>query len=380
MGKRYHAGEKGRNRVGVFERDSGIFYLEFWEGDRRKRISTGHCNWEKAKRQADRLAAQFGEETPEEGDPTTLGTLFDKYIRERTPEKAESTQKHDRRCRELFCRFFGRDFPASELNQEHWDRFRRKRRTGAIDARGHEVPETDRTPRGARIVAKDLVLLNSVLRWGVRSGWLDSNPCQNLTSGENRKYPKEKEPRRPHLSDKRYKKMLGVASNIDWRFRLALKLANETGHRIGSIRQLRWSDVDLKERTVRWRGRNDKIGHEHTTALTGTAVRALREDRKGRPAVGEAWVFPAPRDDSKPCSRHLMRNWWLKAEQMAGIEHEKGVGWHTLRRKFANEFMHVPLKVLAGLGGWKKESTILQCYQSTDVEDQRQALRHRRDR
>ena len=43
-------------------------------------------------------------------------------------------------------------------------------------------------------------------------------------------------------------------------FQLALVLAHDTGHRIGAIRMLRWSDVDLKAARVRWRAENDKIG------------------------------------------------------------------------------------------------------------------------
>jgi integrase len=46
-----------------------------------------------------------------------------------------------------------------------------------------------------------------------------------------------------------------------------LVLAHETGHRIGAIRQLRWSDVDLKEKRILWRAENDKIGMEHSPPL-----------------------------------------------------------------------------------------------------------------
>lgn len=77
-------------------------------------------------------------------------------------------------------------------------------------------------------------------------------------------------------------------------FDLALVLAHETGHRIGAIRQLRWSDIDFDGGTVRWRGKLDKIGMEHTTPLTEEADAALRVERTTRPAIGDAWLFPAP--------------------------------------------------------------------------------------
>lgn len=38
-------------------------------------------------------------------------------------------------------------------------------------------------------------------------------------------------------------------------------------------------------------------------------------------------------------------------------------GWHALRRKFASELKHIPLKDLCELGGWRSAQTILTCYQ-----------------
>lgn len=368
----YKAGEKGRNRVRAFERSTGIIYLEFWEAGERQRVSTRHRDREKAKEQADELAARFATENPETTDDITLGALFDKYLRERTPEKAESTQKHDRRCAELFGRYFGRGRAAKTLNRELWDRFIRERRSGAIDARGHEVPEKNQESVGPRIVAKNLKLLRAVLNWGVQADLLDHNPCEGYP------YPKEENPNRPVLSEERFQAMLGVASEVDWRFRLALILANETGHRIGSIRRLRWSDLDLDEGAVRWRGSEDKMRNEHLTPLTEAAEQALREARQERPALGDAWVFPAPKDSSKPCSRHLMRDWWRQAEDAADLEHVRGLGWHGIRRKFATELKDASLKDLSALGGWKESRTVLECYQTTDLDALREAQTRRR--
>lgn len=372
----YTAGEKGRNRVTAYERDSGIIYVEFFEHGERQRRSTGHRNREKAKCQADELAAEFPAEKPEENErDISLGLLFDKYVRERTPEKAKSTQKHDRRCKELFTRYFGCETPAANLNRELWDRFIRERRTGAIDPRGHSVPEGDRTERGARIVAKNLKLLNAVLRWGVDAGLLDRNPCE--FPGIKSKYPKEDDPQRPIVSEERYQSMLDVAGEVDWRFRLALILANETGHRIGSIRRLRWSDVNLSVETVEWRGSEDKMRNHHVTPLTEDAATALREARQKRLGVGEAWVFPAPENPSEPCSRHRMRDWWLQAERRAELDHPEGMGWHAMRRKFATEHKGSPLKDVQGLGGWKESRTLLECYQTTDMDELREAQKRR---
>jgi len=95
-------------------------------------------------------------------------------------------------------------------------------------------------------------------------------------------------------------------------------------------------------------------------------------------AIGDAWLLPSPSDDSKPCSRHLMKNWWKKAGESAGLKPVEGRGWHSLRRKFATELKDEPLKDLCQLGGWKNPQTVLKCYRTADEESMREALSRRR--
>ena len=64
-------------------------------------------------------------------------------------------------------------------------------------------------------------------------------------------------------------------------------------------------------------------------------------------------------------------------EVLAGLTPEPGRGWHSLRRKFATELKHTPLRDLAQLGGWKSPQTILKCYQRADVATLRAALANR---
>jgi hypothetical protein len=56
----------------------------------------------------------------------------------------------------------------------------------------------------------------------------------------------------------------------------------------------------------------------------------------------------------------------------------KGRGWHSLRRKFATEMKHAPLKDLAYLGGWKSVATVVDIYQRPDVVTMQRALAARR--
>ena len=359
----YSAGEWGRNRVRVFpDPRTGIIQVEWRENGRRLTRSLRHRDWNRAKRQADKIAAGLAEpattDTAEAGsEPLTLETLFEIYGEEVTPTKSRRSRNHDRAMMRRFLRFFGRHRKAETLSQRDWDRFIRARRVGK--AGGSRRPVSERT------IEYDLRLLLAILNWAAKSRdeegrlLLESNPLRGL------KLPKEKNPRRVVLTQTEYEALLGVSAQVDWRFRVALVLAHETGHRIGAIRQLRWADIDLDGRTIRWRGEHEKTGYEHRTPVTARALAALEEARRHNPGIGDAPLLTAPKDPFACMSRSLARDWWKKAETLAELEPKRGRGWHSLRRKFASDLMDLPLKVLCDLGGWKTAETVLQCYQRT---------------
>ncbi len=371
----YSAGEWGRNRVRVFpDPKTGLIQIEWREDGRRLSRSLGHRNWARAKRQADEVAAgrtpsELQDKAQAEPTPLTLQALFDIYGDEVTPTKGERSRRHDRVAMKMFLEFFGRDRRPDTLSQRDWDRFIWERRSGKVGPSGQ--PVSDRT------IERDLKFLLAVFNWAAKSRdeqglLLESNPLRGL------KTPKEKNPTRVLLTEPEYEALLQVSLAMDWRFRVALVIAHETGHRIGAIRQLRWSDVDLEGGVIRWRGEHEKTGYEHRTPVTTEALAVLEEARRNNPGIGDAPLLPAPKNPSKCASRWLARDWWEKAQELAGLEPKHGRGWHSLRRKFASDLMDQPLKVLCELGGWKTAQTVLQCYQRADEDQLRKALEHRR--
>ena len=368
----YSAGEWGRNRVRVFsDPRTGIIQVEWREDGRKMRRSLRHRDWARAKRQADEIAAGLAEPaatdvTEAKPELLTLKTLFDIYGDEVTPTKAERSWKYDRAAMTTFLRFFGKHRKAATLSQRDWDRFIRARRAGTTGG--------NRQPAGDRTIQRDLKFLLAVLNWAARSRdeegrlLLESNPLRGL------KAPSEKNPRRVILAQAEYEALLRVADEVDWRFRVALVLAHETGHRIGAICQLRWSDIDLDTNSIRWRGEHEKTGYEHRTPITSMAQAVLVEARRRNPGIGDAPVMPAPKEPSACMTRWLASSWWKRAEKLAGLERKWGRGWHSLRRKFASDLMDLPLKVLCDLGGWKTAQTVLQCYQRPDENRLRKAL------
>ena len=371
----YGAGEWGRNRVRVFpDAKTGLYQIEWRENGRRLTRSLKHRDWRRAKRQADQFAAGFidapGGKAEAEPEPLTLERLFDIYGEDVTPTKSQRSRSYDRAAMEMFLGCFGRDRKPATLSQRDWDRFIRDRRAGRIGPSGKRVSN--------RTVERDLRFLLAILNWAARSRdregrlLLRSNPLKGL------RVPREKNPNRVLLTQAEYEAMLEVSREMDWRFRVALVLAHETGHRIGAIRKLRWSDIDLDCETIRWRGEHEKTGYEHSTPVTAEAIAALEEALRRNPVTGDAPVLPSPRDPSASVGAWMTRRWWGRAEALACLEPKRGRGWHSLRRKFASDLMDQPLKVLCELGGWTTAQTVLQCYQRADQGKLRKALAERR--
>ena len=352
-----------------------MFQIEWRENGRRLTRSLKHRDWRRAKRQADEFAAGFA--GPEmhgkaeaEPEPLTLETLFDIYGEEVTPTKCEQARRHDRAATRMFLGCFGRDRKPATLSQRDWDRFIRARRAGRVGASGS--PVSDRT------IEYDLKFLIAVFNWAAKSRdehgrlLLDSNPLKGL------KTPKEKNPVRVVLSEEEYQALLEVSRQVDWRFRVALVVAHETDHRIGAIRQLRWSDIDMEGGVVLWRAEHEKSGYEHRTPVTAEALAVFQEARTRNSETGDTVVLPSPKYPSRCVGSALACVWWKRAENLAGLDPKPGRGWHSLRRKFASDLMNQPLKVLCELGGWKTAKTVLQCYQRADEAQLRTALESRR--
>ncbi len=368
----YSAGEWGRNRVRVFtDPKTGLYQMEWRENGRRRTKSLKHRDWRRAKRQADEFAAAFASpglngKAEAEPEPLTLGMLFDIYAEEVTPAKGEKSRRHDRVATAMFLRFFGTDRRPETLSRRDWDRFIQARRAGRVGLSGRPV--------GDRTIEWDLAFLMAVLNWAERSNdergrpLLDRNPLKGLRK------PTEKNPARVVLTEEEYRALLGVSREVGWRFHVALVLAHETGHRIGAIRKLRWSDVDFEGREVRWRAEHEKTGYGHRTPVTDRALAALEEARQMSGATGDAPVLPPPTDAGTWISNSLALTWWNRAVALAGLEPKRGRGWHSLRRKFASDLMDLPLKVLCELGGWKDPKTVLRCYQQADSVQLRKAL------
>ncbi len=120
----YSTGERGRNRVRVFEHPAtrGLF-LEVYDTGRRKRIALGHRDRELAKAKAEEVAMALRRGDSPVRDELTLRTLFDNYLCEVTPGKSPSSRQNDRHTAKLFHEYFGAERKIVTLSRRDWDAF-----------------------------------------------------------------------------------------------------------------------------------------------------------------------------------------------------------------------------------------------------------------
>ena len=148
---------------------------------------------------------------------------------------------------------------------------------------------------------------------------------------------------------------------------MALVLAEATGRRIGSIRQLTWDDIDFTKLTIRWRAEADKKGRESVIPVPAALIEELRQFRRQLGALG-GFVFAGERKPDQAMDRNLFDKWLAFAERDAELSKLEGGLWHPYRRKWATERKHLSLKDVAAAGGWKDVETLLTCYQQPDQE------------
>ncbi len=369
----YNAGERGKNWCRVYEKEKGgTIYLEWMEpvaddegtvlrdaqGNpqlRRARACLKHKDRKRAEKQAREFAENAAANAP--GAPaSTLRRLINRYVQEVTPTKKESKRKHDHRGARVFLAYFtdranagekdrGPDRHPGTLDKQDWAGFIAARREGTIT--GWERPCRNNQIR------LDLKFLLAVLHWasGADEGaphFLARNPWRwERRRAQKMAMPKEKDPRRPGISEEQHQRVLAHSPN--WRFALVAELCRATMHRMNSVRQLRKEDVDLRTGRVRWRGEHDKTGRELITPLTPEAIEAIQNAPVD---VLSPWLVPSETDPSKPVSRSVLNDWMQKVKERAGVDVER-LGFHAYKRAGirTKEFRALPPKVQEQLTG-----------------------------
>ncbi|HVT40513.1 MAG TPA: hypothetical protein VHE78_15830 [Gemmatimonadaceae bacterium] len=341
-------GERGA-RVRLFQkRRGGKFFRDVWIPERGK---TRRCIQTRDRDDAERigktLLAELLRATPSEIAPKlTLGELCRRFCAEAAShlDNSSRTKKDaDARMKTLIA-FFGANCEVSSLAQNDVDSYTRKRFAGGISYEGGGVTP----PVRARSVEADINVLRAMTRWAMtvrtptRGRLLSFDPLFGV------RRPRERNPRQPMASSERYAatrvamQALGVEGKSDrertrWlKTELALVLAETTGRRLGSIRQLHWEDVDFGKSQIRWRAEADKKGKEWVIPIPTDLAAELQSFRRRLGAVG-GLIFGGERKSDQPMDRHLFDKWLVVAEKKAELPKLRGGLWHPYRRKWATE-------------------------------------------
>ena len=207
-------------------------------------------------------------------------------------------------------------------------------------------------PGGANMT---LQTLRRIMKFAVASGHIGSDPTRGV-----------KRNRRPALTrflsrqeiTRLYEALDSmVAKRPSYRPQAdMIRLLLLTGCRRGEITRLRWCEVH----SASLRLIDAKTGPREV--WLSTAAQALIERQ---PRAGAAWVFPSPRNSSRPCGNEI--GLWYRARREAGIE---DVRLHDLRHTFASHAVMsgVPLPLVARLLGHSRLSMTLRYSHVQDKE------------
>ena len=360
--------------TGYEGRPGGPLCRSVYVKGREVRKSLGHRDKELAIRQAyELLHSLLANEQALDQETLTIGMLAQLYLE--SPQhlsKKPRTQRADQRCLERVIAFLGSTRDVATLSESDVRRYTLARRQGDPTLKG----VTPGRPVWDRAVEQDLVMLMTALDWATRERTttgrrlLRENPLTGV------RLPKEKNPERPVMSHDVYLKLLKVAPRVHPLLPLALIVAEGTGRRISAWRNLVWDDVAFERGTIHWCAEHDKKGFEGVMPMSSSVRAALLAQQNAQAAIGQAPVFPSPKDPTKPCSRHLFDEWLRRAHRLAKMVPQRRGMWHPIRGKWATERKGYPVKDVAAAGGWKTEEVLMTSYQLADAETIKNVVLH----
>ncbi|MCQ8240571.1 tyrosine-type recombinase/integrase [Rhizosaccharibacter radicis] len=274
------------------ERD-GRYYVQWWEGDRKKRRSLGTGDRETAKRELRAFLAQI--DVPPAPEQPTVAEILQGYLADRSLRVA-SVPTLTHACAAL-TEHLGPLRPES-LNRSVARRYATLRRnqgrrnaTGT-KAKGVKVGAPVKALSDGTII-RELVTLRAALRWAEGERWITSVPYIEV--------PQAPRPRDRWLSRGEALTLLEAA--VAPHVRLFIALGLYTGARSGAILELTWQQVDFG------------AGLIHMGAGAGNKQRAIvpisfplrRELEKAAQSRTTDWVVEY-RGDRVHLIRHGFRN------------------------------------------------------------------------
>lgn len=242
-----------------------------------------------------------------------------RFVHETNAKKSHEDDK--RMLRELAPAF--RDRPLQDLS---WDFI-------------SETVETLKARASASTKNRHYALIRSILRRAERYwNWIDRAPVIRLH--------REPPGRVRFLSPEEMQRLLDELPSHQSD---VVVFAVATGLRAGNIRRLRWSNVDLKAKALRFPAGEMKSGQAHGVPLNRVALEILERQRGVHPT--HVFTFRG----------HPIAN--LNTRAFREVLARAGIGdfrFHDLRHCFASFLVQsgVPMNIVRELGGWQTEAMV----------------------
>jgi hypothetical protein len=352
----------------------GRLSLRWWSPGKKdyEERALGHCDREQGEFEAKQVSAALltATQAAHRGG-LTVGQLLSRYEREATPNKTPVQQREDTRRLNMWIHVLGAGADITTIDSGKLDEFVTRRRAGTIEVPGHKLQRKV----SARSIIADVGFLQTVFRWAEQLRTADGKPY--LPDNAIRSYtkPSQPTPRRPVATYDRFLKVREHCDSVDPQrlFGGFMDLVEALGWRESALCQLWASDVDRARHQehyphgrIRKRWQTDKEGVEMWVPLSAGAREALDRLIELRPAVGDTWLFPAPRAFGKCWNRWHARAVLERAEAKAELPKIFGGDFHPYRRKWATERKHLAVTDVAEAGGWKTSRTLELCYYKPD--------------
>lgn len=336
---RYTAGEKGVNRVTVYERrDSPVIQIEWWDdtGRNQKSLRTAigepvtdrdlaikicerAAAAQKAKRNR-RAAALLGLKESAGGGGHTLQELTDRLWAVRSPSWSQKYTQNQQTQRDFWLEKLGPETELLEITPAVVE--------GVVQQASAERGWSTRTQQAyLRFVVDAMHFARKKLRW--------IGEQDDLAGAVDLPKPKG---RLPSYTTEEVVKLLDASKEMDPRLWAAAEIAFGTGRRVSAVLALAVDDVGEDGRTVRFDAETDKAGQHGLAVLPETAQEALQALLDEPAVLRTGYLFPNFLDPERadgPIGYRSALNWLREAEEAAGIPHVKRRGWHALKKAFA---------------------------------------------
>ncbi len=305
-------------------------------------------------------------------DALTVAQLCDRYLKDAKagktlsrgkPKKASTIAIDSGRIARHIKPLLGHH-TAEDLSRREAEAFMHKIIEGATATVVKTKPRgMARVTGGPGTASKAISLLSAIYNYGIRNGWVDTNPCLGIEKPADNK-------RQRFLTPLEYKR-LGIALLAERTHEQRVIVANIvealalTGCRKSEILGLKAAEVDAQAHGLRL-----------TDTKTGSQLRpigqtALARLDELRPDEGDAWVFPSDRGDGHYVNLTKAMKAICQAASLSDVSA------HTLRHSFAtvaHELGYSELTI-AGLLGHSSNSVTARYAHHVD-----HALAHAADR